>query len=212
MNPTIAIWKQSLARLLALYERHRHPLPRLFGLLFLAFVLINLACFWWGMFTAFPDSTRGAAGAHYFKVQFPVGFLGAVFDSLSFFVTIYIIRRALRSRSTLSYVVHLSVDLVIAILATWWVLFVFTISGWIISFFGAQPQLLSHRSALYEDRALAALQNPVASVRNIYFGLVMGASAMIPTAIHIYLSLRAFFLARNRSAPGDPGAGMKSAA
>ena len=125
MNPTIAIWKQSLARLLALYERHRHPLPRLFGLLFLAFVLINLACFWWGMFTAFPGSTRGAAGAHYFKVQFPVGLLGAVFDSLSFFVTIFIIRRALRSRSTLSYVAHLSVDLLIAILATWWVLFVF---------------------------------------------------------------------------------------
>ena len=192
VNPIILTWKRSLARMLALYDRYRRPAPRFFVLLFLAFVLINLACYWCAMFTAFPEYTRGAPGAHYFKIQFPVGLLGAIFDSLSFFVTIFIIRRALRATSTLSYVAHLSVDLVIAIAATWWVLFVFTISGWIISQLGAQPQLLSHRSFLYENRALNALENPAGSLRNIYFGLVMGASAMIPTTIHLCLSLKAF--------------------
>ena len=208
VNSVIFVWKRSLAKLLELYDRNKRPYPRFLALLFLSFVAINLACFWFAMFTAFPESTRGSAGAHYFKVQFPVGFLGAVFDSLSFFVTVFIVRRALRATSEASYVAHLSVDLLIAIMATWWVLFVFTISGWIISQFDARPeQVLSHRTQLYEGRALDALRNPSASLRNIYFGLVMGASAMIPTAIHIWLSLRAFlevkFVSTDRSADAE---------
>ena len=162
------------------------------------------------MFTAFPENTRGLSGAHYFKVQFPVGFLGAVFDSLSFFITIVIVRRALRATSGASYVAHLSVDFLIAIVATWWVLFVFTLSGWVISQFDARPaQALVYRSQLYEDRALEALRDPGASWRNIYFGLLMGASAMIPTTIHISLSFKAqfevFLLATGRhDKPVDP--------
>ena len=118
---------------------------------------------------------------------------GAIFDSLSFFVTIHIVRRALRATSGASYVAHLSVDLLIAIVATWWVLFVFTISGWIISQFDTRPdQAFRYRSQLYEDRALDAIRNPLDSWRNIHFGLVMGASAMIPTTIHIWLSIKAY--------------------
>ena len=190
MNPVVLHWKASLARLLARYDRHRRPFPRFFALLFAGFVVINLGCYWLAMFTAFPELTRGYAGAHYFKVQFPVGFLGAVFDSLSFFVTVFIVRRALRATSALSYVSHLSVDGVIAVVATWWVLFVFALSGWIVSLLGAEPQLLTDRRELYEDRALTALRNPLGSVRNIYFGLVMGVSAMIPTSLHVGLSIR----------------------
>ncbi len=206
-NPYLVTWKRSLAQLLDLYDRNKKPYPRFFALLFLTFVAVNLACFWIGMFTAFPESTQGIAGVHYFKVQFPVGFLGAVFDSLSFFVTIFIVRRALRTTSGTSYVAHLSVDLVIAIVATFWVLFVFTISGWVISQLDTRPeQAFLIRSQIYEDRALAALRNPVASWRNIYFGFVMGASAMIPTTIHIWLSLRAFREVHSQASQPDEDA------
>ena len=210
MHPVIFTWKRSLAKLLDLYDRNKRPYPRFFALLFLAFVTVNLACYWFAMFTVFPENTRGISGAHYFKVQFPVGFLGAVFDSLSFFITIFIVRRALRSTSGASYVAHLSVDFLIAIVATWWVLFVFTFSGWIISQFDARPaRALLYRSQLYEDRALEALRNPATSWRNIYFGLLMGASAMIPTTIHISLSFKAhldvYLLATGRrDDPVDP--------
>ena len=193
MSTTIETWKRSLARLLALYDEIRHPFPRFFSLLFLFFVLLNLGCYWFAMYTVFPGLTQGEMGTHYFWVQFPVGFLGAVFDALSFFVTIFIIRRALRATSAGTYVLHLSVDLLIAIIATWWVLFVFTVSGWIISLVDTAPQqLLSDRAVIYEDLALAALANPRSSIRNIYFGVVMGVSAIIPTAVHIYLSMKAF--------------------
>ena len=63
--------------------------------------------------------------SHYIKLQIPVGLLGALFDSLSFFVTIWIIRRALASTKSIEYMFHLSLDFIIAILATLWVLFVF---------------------------------------------------------------------------------------
>ena len=129
VNPVIFTWKKSLANLLDLYDRNNRPYPRFFALLFLAFVAVNLACYWFAMFTVFPEYTQGMSGVHYFKVQFPVGFLGAVFDSFSFFITIFIVRRALRATSGASYVAHLSVDLLIAIVATWWTLFVFTLSG-----------------------------------------------------------------------------------
>ena len=192
VNPVIATWKRSLAKLLDLYDRHKQPYPRFFALLFIGFVIVNLSCYWFAMFTVFPENTRGVHGAHYFKVQFPVGFLGAVFDSLSFFVTIFIVRRALRATSGVSYVAHLSVDFLIAIVATWWILLVFTLSGWVISQFDARPaQALLYRSQLYQERALEALENPAASWRNIYFGFLMGASAMLPTTIHIWLSFKA---------------------
>ena len=90
MHTTIIAWKNSLRILLDYYEAKRGSFYIFYPTLFLFFVLINITCYWWAMFTAFPDLTRGIAGQHYFKVQFPVGFLGALFDSLSFFVTLYI--------------------------------------------------------------------------------------------------------------------------
>lgn len=201
MHPVIQHWKGSLARLLALYDRQRRPFSRFFVRLFFFFVVVNLACYGLAMFTAFPELTRGPAGVHYFKVGLPVSVLGAVFDSLSFFLTVFIVRHALRATSALSYVSHLSVDLLIAIVATWWVLFVFALSGWIVSQLGAEPQLLTDRRELYEDRALAALRNPIQSARNIYFGLVMGMSAMIPTTLHLGLSLKALIQVRGSALP-----------
>jgi hypothetical protein len=139
------------------------------------------------MFTAFPSLLHGNAVYHYFKLQFPVGLLGALFDSLSFFVTVFIIRRALRSQSSAEYVAHLSLDLVIAILATFWVLFVFSFSGWLVSLAEAKPELLADRNRQYENMLSEAIINPAGNLRNIYFGLIMGVSASLPTCLHLYL-------------------------
>ena len=86
---------------------------------------------------------------------------------------------------------HLSLDAVIAVLATLWVLLVFSVSGWILSYLEAQPELLSARNAEYESRLAEALRNPRGEWRNIYFGVVMGVSASLPTLVHLGLFARA---------------------
>ncbi len=193
MNSTIITWKNSLENLMGFYEAKRGSLYTFYPALFLFFVLINIACYWWAMFTAFPELTRGSAGYHYFKVQFPVGFLGALFDSLSFFVTIFIVRRALRAEKNMEYVSHLSLDLVIAILATFWVLFVFSFSGWIVHLLDSVQQDLAGRNEDYKRMLVDALARPYANKRNIYFGIIMGVSAMLPTCGHLFIFLRSFF-------------------
>ena len=196
MNNIITIWKTSLQHLLTYYESHRGQLRSFYPKLFFFFILLNMACYWLAMFTAFSEYIYSYAAWHYFKVSFPVGFLGAVFDSLSFFVTIYIIRRALKSRSTTEYLSHLSIDLFIAILATFWVLFVFIISGWLIHALTPAPPVhgeenLVTRQSRYSGMLIDALLNPFENLRNIYFGIIMGFSASLPTFIHISLFIRA---------------------
>ena len=190
MDSIITTWKGDLKQLIAFYEAKRGNIFTFYLFLFIFFVLINIGCYWLAMFTAFPKLTHGSAGAYYFKIQFPVGFLGALFDSLSFFVTIYIIRHALRTEKDIQYVAHLSLDLIIAILATFWVVFVFSFSGWFIDLMSDTPQILAERNAKYEGLLLDAVARPTDNLRNIYFGLVMGISAIIPTCVHIYMFFR----------------------
>ena len=190
MDTVIDIWKDSLRQLLDFYRIRRGSLLTFTPLLFIFFVIINILCYWWAMVTAFPWLLNW----YYFKIQFPVGILGALFDTLSFFVTITIIRRALRTRNALEYISHLSIDLVIAILATFWVVYVFSISGWIISLFEVAPKDLAARNDRYEQMLVDAVTNPTDSVRNIYFGLIMGVSAIIPTCVHIYMFVRAMMV------------------
>ncbi len=191
MNAIFAIWRESLERLLLFYEAKRGNIVIFFPKLFLFFVVINIACYWWAMFTAYPWLTRGSAGAQNFKIQFPVGIFGALFDTMSFFVTVFIIRRALRARRNWEYVAHLSVDVVIAILATFWVLFVFSFSGWLISFGEGAPEVLDARNEKYGRLLINAIDRPKDNMRNIYFGLVMGISASLPTCVHAFMFLRA---------------------
>ena len=53
------------------------------------------------------------------------------------------------------------------------------------------PQSLSDRGKLYEGRVVAAIKNPTGDdeMKNIYFGIVMGFSAIIPTVVHISCAL-----------------------
>ena len=195
MNGVIATWRDALHQVLDLYERKRGAILVFFPLLFLFFIVLNIACYWWAIYTAFPYYMLTHEASHYVKLQLPVGILGALFDSLSFFITIWIIRRALASTKTSEYVFHLSLDFVIAILATLWVLFVFTFGGWIISLWESAPEELAQRGTTYTNRAVQALQDPTGreNAKNIYFGLIMGVSAALPTCLHLFLFFLSLF-------------------
>ena len=184
MHTIVETWRMSLANLLGFYDRRRGSLFVFVPALFLFFTLLNIACYWLAMYTAFPEYCYGTEGVHYFWVQFPVGVLGALFDSFSFFVTIGIIRRALKTHTALAYVAHLSLDCIIAVLLVFWVLFVFSFSGWLVFLVESKPRILSHRNEHYENLLLKALLYPADNFRNIYFGIIMGISASLPTCIH----------------------------
>ena len=192
----MAIWRKSLAKLLAFYERKRGSLVSFFPKLFIAFMLINMICYWLAIITAYPQELVGDERLEYFLMQFPVGFLGAVFDSLSFFITVWIAKRALKTTSLPSYIAHLSIDVVIAILATFWVLMVFSVSGWLVGTLLHSSQSLAQSTGKYESRLNEAVSQPMRrdNLRNIYFGVVMGFSALIPTTVHLYLSAQSVFL------------------
>ncbi|MEM9265694.1 MAG: hypothetical protein AAGA46_09235 [Cyanobacteria bacterium P01_F01_bin.13] len=192
-RPIMAIWKKSLGRLLDYYDAKRGSLVTFFPKLFFFFTLLNMSCYWLALLTAYPEEAFGSERMHYFLLQFPVGILGALFDSLSFFITVWIAKRALKTKSLGSYIAHLSIDIVIAIVATWWVLFVFSVSGWLISLVQHSPESLATRADVYESRVIEAVQDPTNrdSLKNIYFGIVVGISAMLPTFTHLFLSVQA---------------------
>jgi hypothetical protein len=199
------LWKKDLSQLLEKYQNWRNSTKFYFLKVFIFFLVINDMAYWFAIATAYPEIFSGKEYEHYIKVQVPVAFLGALFDSLSLYITILVIRQALLSRSNISYISHLSMDLVVATAATFWVLFVFSISGWIVSFMPvsdenivvkglkvkAKPESLKARNKVYEERVTKAIANPMGKeeMRNIYFGIVMGISAMIPTCVHIFYAL-----------------------
>lgn len=199
VRPVMAIWRKSLDKLLTFYDRQRGSLATFFPKLFFFFMLLNMGCFWLAILTAYPEEFAGPERLEYLLMQFPVGFLGAVFDSLSFFITVWIARRALKTTSLPSYIAHLSIDILIAIAATGWVLMVFSVSGWLIGAILRSPDAsatIAASSAKYESRATEAIRDPLGrdNIKNIYFGVVMGFSAMIPTLTHLYLSAQSVFL------------------
>ena len=234
------IWKSKLRAVLGYYEQYRTRIGIFFPKLFLFFFILNVASYWFAIGTAFPDRAFGDDWARYFLIQFPVGFLGAVFDGFSFIVTVFIIRRALQTLTKISYLAHLSIDLVIALLATLWVLVVFSVSTWLIDTMvfdldkrhpppqvqqaplkqkpsqAMTPQAptkqslatskvikgdyLRKRSSGYRRRFIDALNEPFApeNIKNIYFGVLMGASAMLPSLTHLFLSVLSLFIFFNR--------------
>ncbi len=160
----------------------------------LFFISINILFYWLAMLLAFPELIFGASKVEYFLLQFPVGILGGIFDSFSLLITIFIIKKALNSNSRLSYILHLSIDFLLAIVATFWILFVFSFSGWIISQLSFYPEGLIDRTIIYEERLMSAINNPKGEeeIKNIFFGIMMGCSAMLPTSFHLYLFIRSF--------------------
>ncbi|MBM75844.1 MAG: hypothetical protein CMK59_10625 [Proteobacteria bacterium] len=179
-------WRSSLKLLVDRYEAYR-PREKYFAIrLFIFFIALNVLCYWLGILTAFPYLMIQKP-VEYLLLQIPVGLLGASFDSLSFFITVWIAKNAINSHQTWKFLIHLSLDLVIAFLATMWVVLVFIISGWALSFFLGTPEVLGERSGIYQDRLTQALLNPLSNLRNIYFGAIMGISAGLPSFMHLYM-------------------------
>ena len=203
LNDTIKIWRLDLNRLIRYYDNRKSQIEHFFIYLFVFFIIINISCYWFAMITAFPYLVFGSTFDYYFKIQFPVGLLGALFDSFSFFITIYIIQKALKTTDDKVYIAHLSIDVLIAIIATFWVILVFIISGWVVSFFETLNQPIAmierydHETDLlartnqYANTVNDAIKNPTRNLQNIYFGIIMGLSAMIPTSIHFSMFCRA---------------------
>jgi len=187
-------WRKSLLFFLGWFENLRNTTRYFYVKAFVAFAVLNLSCYWLALLTAYPGHVFGAKAIEYALMGFPVGILGAVFDCASLLVTIWIVKRALNSQNNSSYVLYLSIDLLIALVASLWVLFVFTASGWIVSHILANPETMGSRVWLYEQRVESALFNPFDpnNLRNIYFGVVMGASALLPTLLHAFLACQAF--------------------
>ena len=206
------LWREDLGKILKTFQDWRLNTKFYFLKVFIFFILINDIAYWFAIATAYSEIFASEKELlYYIKVQVPVAFLGALFDSLSLYVTLLVVRRALLSQSNASYISHLSVDMLIAIAATFWVLFVFSISGWIVNLIPTKveaktpvaTETLKDRNKVYADRAISAINNPTGKeeMKNIYFGIVMGFSAIIPTTIHIssaLFSLR-FFLYHNKT-------------
>lgn len=194
----IKIWKRYLLYFLKLFIKASYNINFFKFKIVIFFITINIFFYWIAMIIAFPELVFGSSSLEYFLLQFPVGLLGGFFDSLSLIITIYMIKRAITSHSSFLYLAHLSVDLVIACVATMWVLFVFIFSGWLTSFLIFNPENLLLRKDIYEERVLSAINNPTgkSEIRNIFFGIIMGLSAMLPTLLHIYLffkSVKTFY-------------------
>ena len=122
------IWRADLKGMLEKFQFWRSNTKCYYLKVFIFFVILNDLAYWFAIGTAYPELLSGKEFLHYSKVQIPVAILGALFDSLSLYITLIVITRALRSPSNLSYISHLSIDLLIAVAATFWVLFVFSIS------------------------------------------------------------------------------------
>ena len=203
MNGIIATWRDALHQVLDIYERKRGAIQVFFLFLFLFFILLNVACYWWAStrlsLHADPRSLRTTSNCKSWD-------FGALFDSLSFFVRFGSFAGPRIPKTSESFF-HLSLDLVIAILATLWVLFVFTFGGWIISLW-ENGEELAQRGTKYTNRAVQALQDPTGreNAKNIYFGLIMGVSAALPTCLHLGLFLLSVFRKSKRALfpPKDP--------
>ncbi len=192
LSDVFSHWRGSLLRFHDWFEVRRTSTRNFRLKTFMFFVILNLGCYWWALLTTYPKLLGGPRAEEYVLMGFPVAVLGAMFDSLSLLVTLYIVKRALSSTSNLSYLGYLSVDLVIAVLATFWVLFAFMVSGWVVSLILAIPETFEARTVLYEGRVWSVFNDPFSAdnLRNIYFGMVMGASALLPTLFHLFLAGR----------------------
>ena len=113
------VWREDLAAMLGKFETWRIDTNFYFLKVFIFFVLINDLAYWFAIATAYSEifATEKEL-VYYSKVQFPVAILGALFDSLSLYVTLLVVRRALRSQSNMSYISHLSIDMLIAMLCS----------------------------------------------------------------------------------------------
>jgi len=237
LDAVIIAWRDRHAGLIRAYEDFRGRTNAFWRKLFLIFFFLNIVSYQTAIMTAFPERAFGDEWLRYALIQIPVGLLGAIFDCASFVVTVAIIRHAIKTRSKLVYIGHVAMDILIAVLATGWVLIVFSISTALVDFVVDAPpvataappsvarvvdpdaasrkliappvtaagpvaasstpgtigraRFIADRSKGYGRRFSTAITDPFSAdnLKNIYFGVVMGGSAMLPSLVHLYAGL-----------------------
>jgi hypothetical protein len=68
------------------------------------------------------------------------------------------------------------------------------------------PETMADRSELYQGRIESLMSEPLSrdNLRNLYFGALMGVSALFPTLFHLFLVCRSWLRSfRARRAAGD---------
>ena len=78
IHEIITLWRDALHRVLDIYERRRGSVKIFFPILFGFFIFLNVACYWWAIYTAFPHYMMTHEAAHYVKLQIPVGIWGII--------------------------------------------------------------------------------------------------------------------------------------
>ena len=257
-DAVISVWRDRLRRLIGLYEAYRERTGAFWRILFVAFFCLNVVCYQIAIMTAFPDRAFGSDWLRYAFITIPVGILGAAFDCASFVVTLAIMRHAIRAKGKLIYLGHIAADIMVAVLATAWVLIVFAISTALVDFVlgpaaaplatpppvisgaptptspgsptaagaaskAAPPKMLietpspersikhaeflANRAQGYGRRFAGAIDDPFSTrnLQNIYFGVVMGGSAMLPSLVHLYLGLASLLAVAFGAVPRNGG-------
>ena len=72
----LQIWKPRW-RNCSISTKNGALLRRFFPWLFLFFIVLNAACYWLAMYTAYPTYMETPEARQYLLLQFPVGFLGS---------------------------------------------------------------------------------------------------------------------------------------
>ncbi len=127
----LGAWQVELRDILDMYRDYRRRRPLFFLYLFVFFFLVNAVFYWIALAASFPELIVSQTG-RMLLIQQAVAILGGLFDSLSFFLTVYLVGRAARTRYGLNFAGILSIDLVIAAVATAWVLLVVMLASWAI--------------------------------------------------------------------------------
>lgn len=184
------IWRGSLRRVHGWVDHvreDRHFLVKAFVLFF----FINLICFYWALLTAYPERLHGMKAVEYTMTGVPVSLLGAVFDVVTLGIIIWAVNRALATRSNAMFLAYLSVDFIIAIVATFWVLFAFYVSGWLVAQVLPINDSFAQRTELYQERVAGLFLHPLAaeSLKNVYFGLILSGSSMLPSLAHVAIAV-----------------------
>lgn len=192
MTAFFSIWRRSLRHFFVWFQGLRTRTRYFLVKAFLVFCAINFAFFWCALVTTYPGLLRGPKASEYAVMSFPIAVLGAAFDCLSLVATLFIVRKALQSAGNKAFLAYLSVDLALAVLAGLWVLFAFIVSGWLVSHVLSVPETVAERSDLYQWRLESLMDQPLRpdNLRNLYFGVMMGASALLPTLFHLFLVCR----------------------
>jgi hypothetical protein len=183
-------WKIFLEKTLNWFSEKNEKTNYFHFKLAMFFIIVNFTFFWIGLYTTYPHLLESRKAIEYQLMSIPVSLMGATFDFLSLYITIWIAKFAVKSGKTSTYFKMIFIDLAIAILATFWILFAFISSGWIVNIILENPETFNQRTELYERRLDKIFNNPLNSdnIKNLYFGILIGCSAFFPTLIHLSMA------------------------